>query len=618
MASLEHHEPPLPEGHRRETLASLALSVLGGALSIWTVLDRGWVPFDEGTIAQAAERVLHGQLPHLDFTDPYTGGLTYVHALAMRAFGVSLMAPRFALFLAFMLWLPAVWWLAMRSCGRRWAVVITIVSAWWSLPIYPAAMPTWYVLFIGTWIVVALERWHVSKRGYWLLLVGALCGLAVTVKQTGLFVVAGALLGLLFCEQEETRLRWPDGKPAGHTDPIVVLLLASLGALVLTLLWGRIDSGELLHLVAPIGGLLALAALREWRLTDDGVRRWRSLGRSAGIVALAAAIPLGLFLLPYARHGAMGDLFDGAVGEGVQRLTDLNRGMRTAGTLVRAAWLVYIVLLVEAFSGKRRILRLVALAGGVALLVSSFQSIAGYRRLWFFGTSVLPLAVAAVVVAGHRAWRTQRALDPVLLALAGVTALQALNQFPYSAPNYFGYVAPLAILTAGVAAAHFGALPRLRTAFLLLAGFGAFLRLGSVHNIGAYPAWWDYSHRLVGPRGGLLVTKPDSARYSRLLALVASHRAGGTVLAGPELPEVYFLTGTTSPGRESYSLFARAVDDSTQLPLAIDTTAASVIVVKTHPMFARPLGGDLYRWLAIRYPRSESVDTIEVRWREPR
>ena len=38
----------------RKTLASLALAVLGGSLSIWTVLDRGWVPFDEGTIGQAA------------------------------------------------------------------------------------------------------------------------------------------------------------------------------------------------------------------------------------------------------------------------------------------------------------------------------------------------------------------------------------------------------------------------------------------------------------------------------------------------------------------------------------------------------------------------------------
>ncbi len=607
----------MPSSERRESMASLALAVLGGSLSLWTVLDRGWVPFDEGTIGQAAERVLHGQLPHLDFTDPYTGGLAALHALTMRAFGVTLMAPRFALFIAFVLWLPAVWWLAKRSCGSRWAAVITLVAAWWSVPIYPAAMPTWYLLFLGTWIVVALERWQASKRTYWLAVVGALCGLAVTVKQTGLFLLAGALLGMLFSDQEETRRRWDDGRPAGRTDLFVVLLLALLGEMVLTLMWGRINSGELLHLVVPTGGLIALAVLREWRLTDDGLRRWSALGRTTGIILLAAAGPVFLFVLPYLRRGALGALFEGTVGQGVQRLSDLNRGMRTAETLVRASWLVYPVLLIEAFSGKRRVFGVVAMLCGAALLVSSFRSVEGYRRLWFFGTSMLPLAIAAVVVAGHRAWRAQRSLDPVLLALASVTALQALNQFPFSAPNYYGYAAPLAILTAGAAAAQFGVLSRMRTAFLLLAGFGFLLRVGSVYNLGYFPAWWDYAHRLAVPRGGLLVTGLDSARYSRVLELVAGHRGSGTVFAGPELPEVYFLSGTTSPGRDSYSLFATAARDSAQLPRALDTAAASVIVIKPHPIFLRPLGNDVYRWLAIRYPQGEALDSIEVRWRAP-
>ncbi|MDP1890950.1 MAG: hypothetical protein Q8K55_08655 [Gemmatimonadaceae bacterium] len=602
----------------REAFASLTLAVLGGSVSLWTVLDRGWVPFDEGTIGQAAERVLRGQLPHLDFTEPYTGGLAYLHALAMRVFGITLMAPRFALFIAFVLWLPAVWWLAKRSCGHRWAVGITLVAAWWSVPIYPAAMPTWYLLFLGTWIVVGLERWQTTRQAYWLAVVGVLCGLAVTIKQTGLFLLAGTLLGMLFGEQEETRLRWADGKPAGRTNLLVVLLLATLGALVLMLMWGRINSGELMHLVAPIGGLIALAVLREWRLTDDGLRRWRTLGRTSGIILVAAAVPVVLFVLPYLRHGALEALFDGAVGQSAKRIADLSRGMRTAETLVRAAWLVYPVLLLEALSGKRRVLRVVAMLCGAALLVSSFRSVEGYRRMWFFGTSVLPLAMAAVVVAGHRAWRAQRALDPTLLALASVTALHALNQFPYSAPNYFGYVAPLAILTAGAVAAHLSVLSQMRTAFLLLAGFGVFLRVGSVHNVGSYPAWWDYAHRLAVPRGGLLVSGHDSARYSRVLELVAGHRGSGTVHAGPELPEVYFLSGTMSPGRDSYSLFSASVGDSTQLPSAFDEAAASVIVIKTDPMFLRPLRDDVHRWLAIRFPQGESLDSLEVRWRAPR
>lgn len=605
--------------HDRRTLAFLAIAIVGAALSIWTVLDRGWVPFDEGTIAQAAERVMHGQLPHRDFLDPYSGGLPHWHALAMRLFGVTLMAPRYALFVAFLCWLPAVWWLALRACGRRWALVVTLLAAWWSLPVYPAAMPTWYLLFLGTWIVVALERWQASGHGRWLLAIGALSGVAMTVKQTGLYLLAGALLGILFCEQEQTRRRWGDRAPAGRTDVIVLLLLALLGALVVRLLSAGIGSGEWLHLLGPIGGVLLLAGLREWRLSDDRALRWRTLLRATGTVAAGAAAPLVFFLVPYVGTDSLAALYADTIGAGIQRIAALHLGMRPAGTLLIAVLPVYGVLLLEALSRERRILRVVALLLGAVLLWYSIRSVEGYRRLWYFGTSILPLGVAAAVYAGVRAWRARRFLDPILLALAAVTSLHALNQFPFSAPNYYAYVAPLAILTATAAAAHFHALPRLFAATLILAGFsGVVLRIGSVHSVGGYPKWWDYTHRLAMPRGGLLVTTYDSARYARVVELVSLHRAGGAVYAGPELPEVYFLTATQSPGPDSYSLLRQSVTDSTQLARSFDSTAATVLVIKRRPMFGSALQPDVYQWLAHRFPVGERIDTLEVRWKPPR
>ena len=599
-------------------MALLTLAVLGGALSAWTVLDRGWVPHDEGTLGIAAERVLHGDLPHRDFSDPYTGGLSYWHALAMRVFGVSFMAPRYALFVAFALWLPAIWWLARRACGRRWATIITIIAACWSLPIYPAAMPSWYLMFLCTWVVVALERWHASRHAGWLLLTGLLCGIAVTVKQTGLYLVAGTLLGVLFCNQDAARLQWPHGRPAGRTDPFILLLLATLGALVLKLLWGLLGSGELLHLVAPISAILALAAMREWRLTNPEAPRWGALLRDVGLLVTAAAVPVLLFLVPYAGHGGFGDLYAGVIGEGIRRIATLRREMPAAENLLLAVWPVYLLLLVAAFSGKRRALQLAALAGTIVLLVLSFRGRGWYMRMWFFSLSVLPVTSAALLVAGYRAWRRQRALDPVLLALAGITAFQALNQFPFSAPVYYVFVAPLAVVTAAAAAAHFRALPRVRLGFLLLAGFGVFLRLGSIYNLGVFPAWWDFTHRLAVQRAGLLMAAPDSARYTHALELVARHRADGSVFAGPQLPAVYFLTGTRSPGRDSYSMFSQPVADSTELPRAFNPAAANVIVINTSPADLPALGPDVYRWLAVRYPWGESFDGFEVRWRAPR
>src|SRR5512140_3441507 len=46
--------------------------LIAGAAYVWWDLGRGWMPFDDGTLAQSAERVMQGQLPHRDFNDVYT------------------------------------------------------------------------------------------------------------------------------------------------------------------------------------------------------------------------------------------------------------------------------------------------------------------------------------------------------------------------------------------------------------------------------------------------------------------------------------------------------------------------------------------------------------------
>ena len=178
-------------------------------------------------------------------------------------------------------------------------------------------------------------------------------------------------------------------------------------------------------------------------------------------------------------------------------------------------------------------------------------------------------------------------------------------------------MAPLAILTAAVAARHYSLLPRLSTAMLMLAAFsGIVLRIGSVYSVGFTPAWWDNAHRLAIPRGGLQVTAIDSVRYTRVMELVARHRGSGTVLAGPGLPEVYYFANVKSPGLDSYGLFRREFTDSTQLTAVVGPTTANVVVINFLPEFGTPLRADVYRWISLRYPLGERVDPItEVRWR---
>src|SRR5574342_899051 len=72
----------------------LALVWAVTALYAWPRLDHGWIPHDEGTLAQSAERVLGGELPHRDFDEVYTGGLSLLNAAAFRVFGTTLRALR--------------------------------------------------------------------------------------------------------------------------------------------------------------------------------------------------------------------------------------------------------------------------------------------------------------------------------------------------------------------------------------------------------------------------------------------------------------------------------------------------------------------------------------------
>src|SRR4029453_7091374 len=66
----------------------LVAVVLASGLYVRPFVDKGWVPHDEGLLGQSAERVLAGQLPHRDFDEVYTGGLSYLHALAFKLGGV--------------------------------------------------------------------------------------------------------------------------------------------------------------------------------------------------------------------------------------------------------------------------------------------------------------------------------------------------------------------------------------------------------------------------------------------------------------------------------------------------------------------------------------------------
>ena len=68
-------------------LLLLGVLVVSAAYALWH-LGHGWTSWDDGTLAQTAERVTQGQLSHRDFDDVYTGGLAVLNAAGVaKLFG---------------------------------------------------------------------------------------------------------------------------------------------------------------------------------------------------------------------------------------------------------------------------------------------------------------------------------------------------------------------------------------------------------------------------------------------------------------------------------------------------------------------------------------------------
>ena len=153
-------------------------------------------------LAQEAEYVLNGEVPHHDFPEIYTGGLTYWNAFVFRVFGLRLTSLRLALYLCFLAFVPAVFAIASRFGPPLLSGLITLLAVVWSVPNYFAGFPSWYNLFLATWGALALLRHIETGRRRWLFLAGVLAGISCVVKVIGAHFIAASLLFLVYREHE--------------------------------------------------------------------------------------------------------------------------------------------------------------------------------------------------------------------------------------------------------------------------------------------------------------------------------------------------------------------------------------------------------------------------------
>ncbi|MEX1186475.1 MAG: hypothetical protein WEA80_07780 [Gemmatimonadaceae bacterium] len=612
--------------------AMLGVALMASSLLLAGYWDRGWIPHDEGTLAHAAERVLQGEIPHRDFDDPYSGGLSALNALAFRAFGVNLAAMRIVLLAVAVACVPAIFYIASRFTGYVGAAAVSFTAMVWSVANYPAALPSWYNLYFALFGTAALVRHIETGRARWLVIAGVLGGISISFKTSGLYYVAAALLLFVFLEQETAggirgrREIWGVAFSAA-----VVTALAAFVASLLVAVSASPGPAQLFQFVLPGTALAVMLAVRESRCRGSGADRVKNWSRLALPFLCGVALVIGPWLGMYAWMGALHLLLDGLFVLPLLRLSFASVGP----VPITAVFAVLPLVLLAACSPYAR-RRSDLVDGAVLAAVATWVLwMAGtgprtYRFLWYSLLTLIPVMVVGGSALLARAARpaippgdggaetAARARRQILMLLLAMSATVSLVQFPFTAPVYFCYVAPFALLAALALSSELPRVPRMIPAVLLAlyAGVGLlYVNPGVIYTTRFTRIAGARFEPLELERGGIRVPPPDNAEYRELVAVVRSHASSGYVYAAPDSPEVYFLSGLRNPTRTLFDFFETREARVPRTLAAIDRHAVSVIAINRRPAFSGPLPGRLTWELRQRFPHSASVGRFEVRWR---
>lgn len=582
-------------------------------------IDRGWIPHDEGVLGQSAERVLRGELPHRDFQELYTGGLSFLHAAVFRLRGVRIHSTREAFLLFSLLFLPAFYAAALRFGGVFRSAVLTLLVLVWTVPNHFSGMPSWYNLFFATFATLLLFR-HAEKGTRWPLFLAGVCsGLAVLVKLHGLFVVAAGALSLVFRE-ESTAPEEQGGRARAFIiakSAALVLFVVALASVVAK----RPAAMEYLHFVVPAAALCGVLIAREAR-RESGPASSVRLGRLVSLLVpfgAGVALPIAVFLLRY--RSDLGGLARGLFAGPSARLTTprLAVWLPPVSSLVPGLILGAGILILPGLLRTRKsrwMAGVIAAAIAAVLMVASSEDPA-YRAVVLSARTLGVVAVLAACAATVRAPGNAGAQKAFVAA--AMAAMVMLVQFPFAAPIYLCYAVPpvllavAAVLRLRSAEAPATLEPVLAVAAAFFIAFGVFrANVGSPYSFGNRFEPWPVSVPLRLERAGILVTAGEAQVYEPLTAAVREAAAGGAIFAGPDCPEVPFLAAVPSLSPSLVAFLAGPIREPGPHLDLLRSSGARAVVVNRRPDFSPLVSDGVQAELARALPSSRNFGRFTV------
>jgi len=276
-------------------------------------------------------------------------------------------------------------------------------------------------------------------------------------------------------------------------------------------------------------------------------------------------------------------------------------------------------------AGKRlrSVSAVLALIGAPIILLLASRAGLVYRGIWKSAWVLVPIVTVLGVVLVVRKSRWGQ-INPVrqqqIFLVLSVTAACNLIQFPFVAPIYFCYVAPLVILSASALISVFEDPPRL----FISAIFSFYLAYavlevtpGFLYSMGSQYSPDEQVVQLPLSRaGGLRVSREAAKTYEELGVLLTQHAHGQSVFATPDCPEVYFLYGFRNPTRTLYDFFDDPVNRTQRILALIQKHNPRMVVLNRDPEFSGQVSPDLRAALERQFPDHGQAGRFEVRWRQ--
>lgn len=660
MSSQSAHAQVAKPSSRWHVLIPL-LTVLIAAVYGAAFVQRGWIAFDEGMLGQAAERVLHGELPHRDFDETYSGGLSYLHALAFQFLGERLSSPRWVLYAFFLLLVPLLYALARRVAPPWLAGLVTLLGVALSFPNYFAALPSWYHLIGtagGTW---ALLRFLDSGRSRWLFLAGACGGLITLIKVSGLYYLAAGLLFLVYTEQQSWSGECEDNDNAANRSWAFAgfkgLAIFLFMALHLTFISALNPVMDLVFFVVPDWTLSLVVLAGEWRLgpTPLGTRLSR-LVRRIGPLLLGYGVVVSVLIVPYLLQGGLADLYQGVLVRPRLRKDFAQLRLPSLSfSLLCIPWSFLLLAVgqrplpvsLRSILPKIGVLTVIAVALAYTLfawkayqtdMADNLFDVLGLTNAYFLyqylfevlrlTTPVLVLfsCVYGLMLSGPADILPRAEYDAIprkrreeVFLLLAMAAQVTLLQFPFAFPTYFLYGVPLVVLAWLYVVETQAAPPRvLHLAALVFFLLYAVLWLNTTRS-GLTGVFYERADLvpLSLERADLAVQRVEAEVYEELIpAIQAIAEPGEPIWASPDCPEIYFLSATRNPTRTLFDFLEADEPDRTKRILSmLQRLSVRLVVINEEPRFSRPLDPELRGAIEQRYPEERRIGPFTLRYR---